>query len=134
MASKFQLQIITPNRIFFEGEVERVILRAVDGDIGILKNHTPLVTPLSIGKVRITQEGQLKEAAIAGGFVHVDKEKTVVITDAAEWPEEIDLERANEAKYRAEERLKTKDPAIDRVRAEIALKKALNRINVAEKR
>ncbi len=134
MAAKFHLQIITPDRTFFDEEIEMVVLRTVEGDLGILKNHIPLVTPLSVGKVKLISNGETREAAIAGGFVHVDREKTVVITDAAEWPEEIDIERANEAKERAENRLKANKNDIDTLRAEIALKKALNRMDVANKR
>ncbi|GAB6086252.1 F0F1 ATP synthase subunit epsilon [Alkaliphilus crotonatoxidans] len=134
MAAKFHLQIITPNRTFFDEEVEMVVLRTVEGDLGILKNHIPLVTPLSIGKLKLIADGQTREAAIAGGFVHVDREKTVVITDAAEWPEEIDVNRAQEARNRAEGRIKSQGGEVDTLRAEIALKKALNRIDVANKR
>ena len=132
--SQFTLEIVTPDRKFFEGEVEMVIVRGTEGDIGILKNHTPLVTPLSIGKIRIKQNGEFREAAIAGGYVGITKDKTTVITDAAEWPEEIDVKRAEEAKKRAEQRLKSSKSEIDIVRARIALRKALNRIEVAKKK
>ncbi len=104
--SQFTLEIVTPDRKFFEDEVEMVIVRGIGGDIGILKNHTPMVTPLSIGKIRIKKDGEIKEAAIAGGYIEITKDKTTVITDAAEWPEEIDVRRAEEAKKRAEQRLK----------------------------
>ncbi len=134
MASKFHLQIITPTRTFLDEEIEMVVLRTVEGDLGILKNHIPLVTPLSIGKLKIVSDGQTREAAVAGGFVHVNGEKTVVITDSAEWPQEIDVNRANEAKQRAEGRIKSRTPEIDAIRAEIALKKALNRLDVAKRK
>ncbi|WP_352419710.1 F0F1 ATP synthase subunit epsilon [Proteiniborus sp.] len=127
----FMLEIVTPDRKFFEEEVDMVIVRGVEGDLGILKGHTPLVTPLDIGKIRIKQEGKIRTAAIAGGYIEVGKEKTTIISDAAEWPEEIDVGRAEEAKHRAEERLKRRDN-IDVARAEIALRKAVNRINIAE--
>lgn len=132
--SKFTLEIVTPDRKFFEDEVEMVIVRGTEGDIGILKNHTPLVTPLSIGKIRIKKNGEFKEAAIAGGYIEVAKNKTTVITDAAEWPEEIDVKRAEEAKKRAEQRLKSSKSEVDIVRAHIALRKALNRLEVAKKK
>lgn len=134
MASKFHLQIITPNRTFLDEEIEMVVLRTIEGDLGILKNHIPLVTPLSIGKVKIISNGQTREAAISAGFVHVDREKTVVITDTAEWPEEIDVNRAQEAKGRAEGRLKIKNSEIDTIRAEIALRKAVTRLDVANRK
>lgn len=129
--SEFTLEIVTPDRKFFEDQVEMVIVRGVEGDIGILKNHIPLVTPLDIGRIKITQAGKVKEAALAGGYIEVSKEKATIITDSAEWPDEIDVERAMEAKKRAEERLKKREN-IDTIRAEVALRKALNRINVAQ--
>lgn len=127
------LEIVTPDRKFFEEEVDMVIVRGVEGDLGILKGRAPLVTPLDIGKIKIKQGGKTRIAAIAGGYVEVGKDKTTIISDAAEWPEEIDLERAKEAKERAEERLKRRDN-IDVARAEIALRKAVNRIRVAEEK
>ncbi len=134
MASKFHLQIITPTKTFFDEEIEMAVVRTIDGDMGILRNHIPLVTPLSVGIIKLKSEGTTREAAIAGGFVYVERAKTVIMTDAAEWPEEIDLNRAEKAKERAETRLKAPGGEIDTMRAEIALNKALNRINVAQKR
>lgn len=134
MASTFMLEIVTPDRKFFEDEVEMVIVRGTEGDIGILKNHIPLVTPLDIGMVRIKQGNDFKDATIASGYVEIRKEKTTIVTDSAEWPEEIDLERAEEAKKRAEQRMKSSKDEIDTIRAEIALRKAINRINIAQKK
>lgn len=127
------LEIVTPDRKFFEEEVDMVIIKGIEGDLGILKGHTPLVTPLDIGRIKIKQGGNFKVAAIAGGYIEVTKEKATIISDAAEWPEEIDVERAEEAKHRAEERLKRRDN-VDVARAEIALKKAVNRIKIAEEK
>ncbi|SCG81865.1 ATP synthase epsilon chain ATP synthase F1 sector epsilon subunit [Proteiniborus sp. DW1] len=129
----FMLEIVTPDRKFFEEEVDMVIVRGVEGDLGILKGRAPLVTPLDIGKIKIKQDGKIRIAAIAGGYVEVGNEKTTIISDAAEWPEEIDIDRAKGAKQRAEERLKRRDN-IDVARAEIALRKAVNRIRVAEEK
>lgn len=129
----FMLEIVTPDRKFFEEEVDMVIVRGVAGDLGILRGHTPLVTSLDIGKIKIKQAGDTRIAAIAGGYIEVTRDKTTIISDAAEWPEEIDIERAEEAKHRAEERLQRRDN-IDVARAEIALRKAVNRIKVAEEK
>lgn len=129
----FMLEIVTPDRKFFEEEVDLVIVRGVGGDLGILKDHAPLVTPLDIGKIKIKQAGDTRIAAVAGGYIEVTKNKTTIVSDAAEWPEEIDIERAEEAKHRAEERLQRRDN-IDVARAEIALRKAINRINVAKEK
>lgn len=134
MASTFRLQIVTPSRTFYDDEVEMAIVRSTEGDLGIMSKHMLMVAPLKIGKVRIKKDGQFREAAISEGFVQVESEYTRIITDTAEWPEEIDVKRAEEAKERAERRLAAKDSDTDRVRADIALKKALNRLNVANKK
>jgi len=134
MASKFHLQIMTPTKTFFDEEIEMAVVRTIEGDMGILRNHIPLVTPLSVGIIKLKSDGTTREAAIAGGFVYVERTKTVIMTDAAEWPEEIDLNRAQQAKERAENRLKNCASEIDTIRAEIALSKALNRITVAQKK
>lgn len=132
--SQFRLEIVTPDRKFFEDDVEMVIVRGTEGDIGILKNHTPLVTPLAIGKVRVKQNGEFREATVAGGYIEVNVDKTTIITDAAEWPEEIDVERARAAKERAEKRLNHSTDQVDVIRARIALQKALNRLDLADRR
>lgn len=129
---KFQLEIVTPERSFFSGEVEMVILRGIEGDLAILKDRAPLITPLTIGKVRIFKDGEEKVAAVVDGYVTVAKDKTTIITDSAEWPEEIDVERAIEAKKRAEKRLKEHPEGLDISRAELALKRAINRLDVAK--
>ena len=130
--STFPLEIVTPDRLFFNDEVERVIVRGAEGDLAILKNRAPLVTPLKIGKVKVFKDGEEKIATCVGGYIKVTEEKTTIITDACEWPEEIDVERAKKAKERAEERLKNKPKGLDAVRAEAALKRALNRLDVAK--
>lgn len=133
MASTFQLEIVTPDRKFFEGEAEMVIVKTVEGDLGIMKNHMALVSPLAIGSVKIKNEGKYKEAACAGGFIQVRGEKAIIITDSAEWPEEIDIERAKAAAERAEDRLRKTGSDIDVARAKVALKRALNRMKITEK-
>lgn len=130
MASTFELEIVTPDRKFFEGEVERIVVRTIQGDLGILKNHMHTVSPLDIGVVKIKQKGQYREAACAGGFIQIKDEKTTIITDAAEWPEEVDVERAKKAAARAEKRLKDDSPDIDTLRAQAALRRALNRLRI----
>lgn len=127
----FLLKIVTPERVFFEGEVDRVIVRGVEGEMAILKNRAPIVTPLAIGKLRILKDGKESIAAAVGGYVSVTKEETTIITDSCEWPEEIDVKRAEEAKERAERRLRERSAGIDIDRAELALKRALNRLDVA---
>jgi F-type H+-transporting ATPase subunit epsilon len=129
----FKLEIVTPDRAFFSDEVDMAILRGIEGEFAVLKNMAPLITPLDIGKIRIKIGNEEKVVAIAGGYVTVSKDKTTVIADSAEWPEEIDVERAKRAKERAEKRLNEKKEGIDILRAELALKRAINRLNIAEK-
>lgn len=129
--STFRLEVITPDKEFFKEEVEMVILRGAEGDMGIMKNHIPLVTPLAIGKLRIKINGTYKEAAIASGFVNIQKDKTIILTDSAEWPEDIDVERARKAKERAEQRLADSQAKIDRARAQAAFERAINRLTIS---
>lgn len=132
MASTFPLEIVTPDKKFFEGEVEMVSVSGSEGQLGILKNHVPLVTPLAVGKIRIKQNGETRTAAVAEGYLDVGREKTTIVTDAAEWPAEIDIDRAELARKRAEELLKEKKENVDHARAEMALKKAINRLDIAK--
>lgn len=127
----FKLEIVTPDKAFFSDEVDMVIVRGVEGDLAILKNRAPLITPLDIGKIRIINDGEEKVAAVTDGYISVTKEKTTVITDSAEWPEEIDIKRAESAKERAENRLREKKEGLDVARAELALRRALNRLDIA---
>jgi F-type H+-transporting ATPase subunit epsilon len=128
----FMLEIVTPERAFFSEEVDRVIVRGVEGDLAILKNRAPIITPLAIGKIRILKDGEERVAAAVNGYISVDKDKTTIITDSAEWPHEIDIERAEAAKERAERRLRERSEGLDIDRAELALKRALNRLDVAD--
>ncbi len=127
--AQFKLEIVTPNRKFLEEDIEMLVARTIDGDLAVLANHIPLVTPLSFGILQLNYpDGTSKTAAICGGFMEVTKEKTTIVTDSAEWPGEIDINRAELAKKRAEERLKQKESSTDVARAEMALKRALTRL------
>lgn len=133
MAEKlFKVQVICPERIFFDGECDMLELRTTEGDIGILAGHIPLTAVIEPGVLRIMKEGETKEAALHDGFIEILQDKVVILAEACEWPNEIDLNRAKEAQIRAERRLKSSDE-IDVGRAEIALKRALLRIDLAEK-
>jgi len=129
---KIQLQIITPERNFFNEEVDMAIFRTTEGDIGILPNHQPLTTVLSIGTIRIKQDGNERKASLIGGFAEIQPDKITILTDAAEWPEEIDVRRAEEAKRRAEERLAKRTSDINITRAESALRRALVRLELSQ--
>jgi len=133
MASTFILEIVTPMRKFFSGEVEMVILKTPNGEMGILKDHVPMVVAVDIGPIKILQDGEWLEAVLDEGFMEITKEKTVVLVDTAEWPNEIDINRAQEAKARAEERLQRQLAQKEYVRSRAALSRAMTRLKVARK-
>jgi F-type H+-transporting ATPase subunit epsilon len=130
--SKMQLDIVTPERVVYSEEVDMVVTRAADGDIGILPKHAPLVSPLNVTSVRIKKDGSEQKIAISGGFLEVRPDKVTILAQAAELPGEIDVERAKAAKERAEKRIADKEG--DLQRAELALKRAVNRLEVAKYR
>ena len=126
----FQLEIITPDRVFYKGTASMVEFTSVDGEMGVYKHHIPLTTVLAPGIVSITGPDGKKEAAVHAGFVQILGEKVTFLAEIAEWPDEIDISRAQAAKARAEERLRSHSAEVDVARAEIALKKALVRIGM----
>ena len=130
MAELFQLQIISPNRIFYDGQVSMVEMNTGEGEIGVYARHLPVTTTLEPGIVKIHEEGVTREAAVHAGFAVILQDKVTLMAEVAEWPEEIDKARAEAAKARAEERLRTKTPETDIMRAETALQRAIARINV----
>ena len=129
----FKLKVVTPERVFFEDMVTMVELRTTEGDMGILKGHIPLTAVVSPGTMKIYKDEQCQEAALLEGIIRIMQEDVVVLAQSCEWPDEIDLARANEAKVRAERRLKGADGQVNLSRAEMALRKALVRIEVAGK-
>lgn len=131
--STLLLEIVTPERKVYAQEAEMVIVKGAAGELGILPNHIPLVTPLNIAPVRVKRGGSEDRIAVHGGFMEVRKDKVVILAEAAELPEEIDVERAQAAKARAEKRLADKQEGIDLLRAQLALNRAINRLTVAGK-
>ncbi|KQY92090.1 ATP synthase F1 subunit epsilon [Paenibacillus sp. Root52] len=130
--STFLLEIVTPERLVYSEQVDRISVRGVEGELGILPGHIPMVTPLQIAPIMIKSGKEMKQAAIGGGFIEVRKDKVVILAESAEFPESIDVDRARAAKERAERRLasQSNQDHFDHRRAEIALQKAVNRINV----
>lgn len=126
----FLLKIITPDRVFFEEEASMVEFNTTEGEIGVYKNHVPMTVILKPGILTITQDGGVKEAALHAGFVEILQDTVTILAEIIEWPQEIDAERAQAARARAEERLKTKTPETDVARAETALLRAMARIQV----
>lgn len=129
MAS-FLLEIVTPERRVYSDQADMIIVKGVDGELGILPQHIPLVTPLKIAPMTIKKGNQKHFVAINGGFLEVRKDKVVILAESAELPEQIDPDRARAAKERAERRLSAKQDESDYRRAELALQRAMNRLDV----
>lgn len=131
MAEIFKVEIITPDRIFYEGEAEFLEFSTAAGDIGIYAKHIPMTTVLTPGAVIIHKDGDEIVAAVHSGFVEILGDKVTLLAEIAEWPEEIDVTRAEAAKSRAEEHLANKTVDTDIKRAEFALRRAITRIDIA---
>lgn len=128
--NRFDLRIITPDRIFYEGAASMVEFNTTEGEIGIYKEHVPTTVIIAPGVLTITDGEEQKEAALHAGFVEILQDKVTIMAEIIEWPHEIDLERAQKAFQRAEERIAAKSPETDVVRAEISLRRAMARIGV----
>lgn len=128
-----KLNIVTPDGTGWEGDVDRVIVRGVEGDLAMMKSTAPIVTPLAIGHLRvINEDGSRWVAAVTDGYVSMKDDVCTVATDAFEWASDIDVERARAAKERAEARLNeaSRNEEIDYERAKVALERAINRLNL----
>ena len=133
MAEKFKLTIVTPDREFFNEDVDMVEFNTTEGEIGIYKGHIPLTVIVKPGILTITQGDSVRNAALHAGFVQILPEEVTILAEIIEWPGEIDEERAKAARERAESRL-SGGGDVDVVRAEAALMRATARINAAQLR
>ncbi len=130
----FFLEVLTPERKFYSAEAEEVIFRTVDGEMGVLAKHAPTVVAVDIGPIRIKAEGKWIEALVTEGFAEIMPNKVVILTDTAEYPEEIDLNRAKAAKARAEEKLQKHLSQIEYVRSKTALARAMARMKMTNQK
>ncbi|OKP98478.1 F0F1 ATP synthase subunit epsilon [Paenibacillus sp. P46E] len=132
----FLLEIVTPEHLVYSKQVSSLTVKGVDGDLGILPGHIPLVTPLQVAPMFVKADGVTITIAVHGGFVEVHKDKVTVLAESAELPTEIDVERAEAAKERAQRRLqaRSKQDEIDHRRAELALQRAVTRIKVSTRK
>ena len=124
------MSVVTPDGPVLEDRFEMVSCKAESGELGILPGHIPLVAPLTISAVRLKSGDHVEKLAVNGGFMEVRPDKVTILAQSAEKPTEINVQRAKEAKDRAERRLQTKQDNIDFHRAELALKRAMNRLDV----
>lgn len=136
MANKnFQLDIVTPARTVFSGEVQSFTAPGVVGNFQVLFNHAPLLSAVGVGEVKVIETNGAKTLfAISGGFVEVKSNKVILLAESAERSDEINIVRAEKSKKRADERLTVKDKSIDPDRARIALYRSINRLKIASKK
>ena len=130
--NKFTLKIITPDRTFYEDQVSMVEFNTVEGEVGIFRQHIPMTMIVAPGILTITQDNEVKEAALHAGFAEVLPEQVTILAEIIEWPTEIDVGRAQESKERAEGRIRENAPGTDMRRAEMSLKRAVARINAVK--
>lgn len=133
MAGTFMLEVVTPERIAWSDEVEFLVVPGIEGELGILRNHAPMIAGLKIGVVRFVEPGgELRHMAISGGFLEVMDNEVKLLAETAEHGREIDILRAKAAKERAERRLAERADQISYARAQMALQRAIARIRAAE--
>jgi len=131
MPKLFNLKIFTPEREFFDGDVEAVSAFASDGNVMILADHAPFIMPVSIGSIGIKQDGKWDMSVNSEGFLEVHNEGVIIFVQACERPDEIDARRAEEAKRRAEEHLRQQQSMSEFKQSKIALARAMTRLQVA---
>jgi F-type H+-transporting ATPase subunit epsilon len=133
--AKLSVDVITAERVVYsDTEIDIVVAPGVMGELGVLPSHAPFMTALAPGELRLRKGGEETRMVVTGGFLEVRDNKVVVLAEAAERAEEIDLARAEEARRRAEERLASRAAAVDLARVEAALRRSLVRLKVAERR
>lgn len=130
--SSFMLHISTPEKVFYSGSVESLVLTTTEGEMGVLDKHVLMVVALETAPISMKTEQGWKQAALSGGFAQIKGSQVVILADTAEWPEEIEVHRAQEAKKRAEERLLARRSEIEFMQSQVALKRAIMRINVGK--
>lgn len=131
MSTTFQLEIVTPEKLVVNEAAEKAQIPGLNGYLGILPGHAPLITELAVGVISYRASGDTHNLSVAWGFAEVLPDKVTILAEAAERPQEIDVPRAEKSKERAETRLKSNDPQVDYDRAEDALQRAETRLKVA---
>jgi F-type H+-transporting ATPase subunit epsilon len=132
--AKLKFEIVTAERVVYSDDVDVVIAPGIEGQLGILPSHAPLLTMLQPGELVVRKEGEETAMFVSGGFLEVMQNRVTILADVAERAEEIDVARAEEAKRRAEERLRERPPEMDLAAAEAALRRSLARLKIAERR
>lgn len=130
MANTFFLEIIVPDRKFFSDRVESLSVKTPNGEIGILSGHMPMVVAIDIGPIRIKKGNEWLDAFLSEGYMEILQDKVIIIADTAEWPDEIDINRAKAAEERARERLRNKLSRVEYIQTQSALRRALTRLQI----
>ena len=133
MADMFQLEIVTPEKLVVKDEAEEAQIPGKNGYLGILPGHAPLISELGVGEITYRKGGTTTHLSVAWGFAEVLPDKLTILAEVAERAEEIDVTRAQKARDRAEEQLKSANPETDFESAKDALQRAQTRLKVAEK-
>lgn len=131
---KFHFKVITPEKIVYEDDIDAVFTKGVDGEFGVLNDHTPFMSALDIGVTKIEKDGNAEYIATIGGAFQFKNNQAVILTEAAEKGQDIDIPRAENAKKRAEARLGSTSVEEDVKRANLALAKAMVRLKAASKK
>ena len=134
MNDKIHLKVITHERVVYEDNVDELYVQAIDGSLGIFKNHLPIICALKVGVSKIVKDKQEQCIAIMGGILQFAHNKATILTDVAELDCDIDIARAKHAKERAQARLRAKDDNMDMVRVQVALAKAIARISAKNRK
>ena len=135
MSANFRLKVITPEKLFFDDETENVIVRTTVGDVGILAKHIDYVAVLPAGPLRVKMpDNTFRVAAVSSGTLKVSKEGVVILATAVEWADEIDIEHAKRSEEDAREKIKIHKSGVEFDRAQLKLKRALNRLSVSQNR
>ena len=130
--STFPLQIITPDKVFFDGAVQRLVVRTTEGDVGILAKHEKYVAALPSGPVKLTlEDGSVRIAALSGGALKVSPDRTAILANAVEWAEDIDVDWAKRSEEDARRKVEQSKTQQEQLAAEAKLKRALNRLRVS---
>lgn len=130
MTKKLTVEVVTPDGLIVKDEFDMVVVHSLNGELGILPGHAPLIAPLIISSARLKTNNESMRVAIGGGFIEVDQDHVTLLAQSAETPAKIDVQRAQKAKERAQRRVQQKRDQVDFRRAELALKRAINRLNV----
>ena len=135
MPPAYRLEIVAPDHIAYAGDVASIVVPGAEGYLGVLARHAPMLAELTVGVIKVApREGDAFRMATGGGFLEVMPDRTVILADSVERADEIDVDRAEAARRRAQERLTHRaEPGMDLERAEIALRRALNRLRLARR-